>query len=132
LFWSAVPFVASKSGVPTRISASISVHLFCQPDNRVTLSLYTDNCGLGPGDPLVSGVATVPTSADLCQLAVATLRGAPALQQGVKYWVVASTDDSQAQLDATWYASNNAQFGANLGGYGWLQFTAVTPGFVVQ
>jgi hypothetical protein len=75
LFWSAVPFIAAKSGVPTRISASISVHLFCQQNNTVTLSLYTDNCGLGPGDPLVSGVATVPPSADLCQLAVATLTG---------------------------------------------------------
>jgi hypothetical protein len=130
LFWSAVPFVAAKSGMPTRISASISVYAFCQQNNTVTLSLYTDNCGLGPGDPLVSGIAAVPTSADLCQLAVAKLAGAPALQQGVKYWVVASTDESQAQLDATWYASNNAQFALDLGG--WTQFTAVTPGFLVQ
>ena len=34
-------------------------------------------------------------------------------------------------LDATWYGSNNAQFGLNAG-YGWIQFTTVTPGFLVQ
>src|SRR6266481_3493008 len=131
LGWTAVPFVAAKSGVPTRISASIIVYAFCQQNNTVTLSLYTDNCGLGPGDPLLSGIANVPTSADLCQLAVATLTGAPPLQEGVKYWVVASTDENQAQLDATWYGSNNAQFGANLGD-GWVQVPTGTPGFLVQ
>lgn len=131
LGWTAVPFVAAKSGVPTRISASIIVYALCQQNNTVTLSLYTDNCGLGPGDPLVSGIATVPPNTDLCQLAAATLSAAPALQEGVKYWVVATTDENQAALDATWYGSNNAQFGADLG-YGWLQFTAVTPGFLVQ
>src|SRR5262249_54967269 len=77
LNWSAVAFVAAKSGVPTRISASIAVYTLCKPDNTVTLSLYTDNCGLGPGEPLVSGIASVPLNADLCHLAVAKLSGAP-------------------------------------------------------
>src|SRR6266536_624065 len=129
LGWTAVPFVAAKSGVPTRISASIIVYAFCQQNNTVTLSLYTDNCGLGPGDPLVSGIATVPTAP--CDLAVATLTGAPASQEGVKYWGVATTDENQPALDATWYGSNNAQFGAILG-YGWIQFSAGTPGFLLQ
>ena len=129
LHWTAVPFVAAKSGVPMRISASIIVYAFCQQNNTVTLSLYTDNCGLGPGEALVSGIATVPI--EPCDLAVAKLSEAPALQQGVKYWVVAATDESQAALDSTWYGSNNAQFGLNLG-FGWLQFTAGTPGFLVQ
>jgi hypothetical protein len=129
LGWTAVPFVAAKSGVPTRISASIIVYAFCQENNTVTLSLYTDNCGMGPGEPLMSGIATVPASP--CDLAIATLTGAPALQEGVKYWVVATTDENQAALDATWYGSNNAQFSANLG-YGWIQFSTGTPGFLVQ
>lgn len=132
LQWTAVPFVATKSGVPTRISASIILYdpAFCQEDH-VTLSLYTDNCGLGPGEPLVSGIAVVPTSADLCQLAIAKLSGAPALQEGIKYWVVATTDETQTALDSTWYGSNNAQFAINLG-YGWIQSSFVTPGFLVQ
>jgi len=130
LGWTAVPFIAAKSGVPTRISASIIVYAFCQQNNTVTLSLYTDNCDLGPGDPLVSGIATVPANADLCDLAVAKLSGAPELQEGVKYWVVASTDENQAALDATWYGSNDAQFALDLGG--WTQFSSGTPGFLVQ
>ena len=131
LHWTAVPFVAAKSGVPTRISASIIVYAFCQQKNTVTLSLYTDNCGLGPGDRLVSGVATVPLNPDTCQLAVAKLSGAPALQQGVKYWVVATTDDNQTALDATWYGSNNAQFAGDVGD-GWFQVSFATPAFWVQ
>jgi hypothetical protein len=130
LNWTAVPFVAAKSGVPTRISASITLYdLPICTENKVTLSLYTDNCDLGPGEQLVSGVTTVPKSP--CDLAVATLTGAPALQEGVKYWVVATTDDAQAGLDATWYASNSAQDALNLAD-GWEQFSFVTPGFLVQ
>ena len=128
--WEAVPFVAAASGVPKRISASILLYnpTFC-PQNKVTLSLYTDNCGLGPGAPLVSGVANVPTAS--CNLAVAKLRDAPPLTKGTKYWVVATTDSRQSALDAIWFGSNGAQLGLNLGN-GWSQFSAVTPGFMVQ
>jgi hypothetical protein len=116
--------------VPRRISASIILrHPTDCPYNKVTLSVYTDNCDVGPQTPLTSGVATVPTAP--CDLAIAKLRNAPALVQGVKYWVVATTNDQQAGLDATWYASNDAQIGVN-GGFGWLQFGGVTPGFLVQ
>jgi hypothetical protein len=126
--WLAVPFIAAKSGVPSRISASIVLHnpAFC-PKNKVTLSLYTDNCGLGPGTKLISGAATVPTAP--CDLAVATLGNAPSLNKGTKYWVVATTTAAQAGLDANWYASNNAQLGV---GPGWRQFSDGTPAFMVQ
>jgi hypothetical protein len=132
LSWTAVPFVAAKSGVPTRISASIILYdvPICT-ENKVTLSLYTNNCDLGPGDLLASGIATVPKSADQCELAVATLTGAPALQEGVKYWLTATTDETQAALDATWHGSNNAQVAGNFGD-GWFQFSTGTPGFLVQ
>jgi hypothetical protein len=130
LSWTAVPFVAAKSGVPTRISAPIILYNPAEcPYNKVTLSLYTDNCDVGPDTLLASGIATVPAAP--CDLAVARLRNAPALVQGVKYWVTATTNDQQAGLDATWYASNAAQFASNAG-FGWLQFTAGTPGFLVQ
>jgi hypothetical protein len=129
LSWTAVPFVAAKSGVPTRISAAIILYNPDCPYNKVTLSLYTDNCDVGPDTPLASGVATVPAAP--CDLAVARLRNAPALVQGVKYWVTATTNDQQAGLDATWYASNAAQFASNAG-FGWGQATAGTPGFSVQ
>jgi hypothetical protein len=131
LSWTAVPFVATKSGVPTRISASIILYSPTCTENHVTLSLNTDNCDFGPREPLVSGIATVPPNVDLRQLAVATLTGVPALQQAVKYWVVASTDEKQSALDAAWRGSNNAQFALNLG-YGWIQFNTGTPAFLVQ
>lgn len=126
-----MPFIASASGVPRRISASLILNdsISC-PENKVTLSLYTDNCGLGPGTELVSGGATVPTAP--CELAVAKLRNAPSLSKGTKYWVVATTNAQQAGLDARWYGSNGAQFGISAGGGDWGQFSAVTPAFLVQ
>jgi hypothetical protein len=121
--------VAAKSGVPTRISAPIILYNPDCPYNKVTLSLYTDNCDVGPGTLLASGIATVPPAP--CDLAVARLRNAPALVQGIKYWVTATTSDQQAGLDATWWASNDAYLAAN-DGFGWLQFGAGTPAFLVQ
>jgi hypothetical protein len=126
----AVPFIAAKSGVPKSISASIILyHPVDCPENKVTLSLYTDDCGLGPKTLLVSGVATVPSAP--CDLAVAKLRNAPALEESVKYWVVASSTADQTGLDALWYDSNDAQDAFN-SGFGWLQFSAGTPAFLVQ
>jgi hypothetical protein len=128
--WLGVSFVANKTGVPQRILAPIILNnpAFC-PQNKVTLSLYTDNCGEGPGSLLVSGEATVQT--DACQMAVAKLRRAPALIKGTKYWVTATTTGEQSALDASWFASNNAQLADHLG-FGWSQFTAGTPAFEVQ
>ena len=94
--WVAVPFIATATGVPRRISAPVILHnpTFC-PENKVTLSLYTDNCGAGPGTLLVSGQATVPAAP--CALAVANLGNAPSLTAGTKYWVAATTNAAQSR-----------------------------------
>src|SRR4051812_33976751 len=126
--WVGVPFIASATGVPRRISAAISLISPSCPQNKVTLSLYTDNCGLGPGTALVSGQGIIPTGS--CALTIAKLRNAPALSTGTKYWVVATTT-AQSSLDATWYGSNNSQFAIDLGD-GWTQLNAVTPAFSVE
>lgn len=128
--WLAVPFVATRTGVPQRILAPIILNKpdIC-PQNKVTLSIYTDNCGGGPGTLLVSGEATARP--DPCNLAVAKLHNAPSLTKNVKYWVTATTDASQSALDASWFGSNNAQLALDLG-TGWFQFGADTPAFEVQ
>jgi hypothetical protein len=129
--WEAVPFIAAKSGIPHRISAPIILKNIVEcPQNKVTLSIYTDDCDLGPGVPLVSAEATVPTAAP-CDLAVAKLRNSPALEKSVKYWVVATTSAEQSRLDASWYASNAAQDAVSAG-FDWIQFSAATPAFLVQ
>ncbi len=129
--WEAVAFIAQKTGVPQRILAPIILN---KPDictqNKVTLSIYTDNCGEGPGTLLASGEATAQT--EPCTLAVAKLRNAPSLTQNVKYWVTATTDASQSALDSSWFASNNGQVAGNTGLGGWFQFNTGTPAFEVQ
>lgn len=128
--WEAVPFVATRTGIPQRIFAPIILNFatVC-PQNKVTLSIYTDNCGEGPGTLLVSGEATAQI--EPCNLAVAKLHNAPSLTKNVKYWVTATTTAEQSGLDASWFASNGAQFALNLGGQ-WIQFSAGTPAFEVQ
>ena len=128
--WVAVSFVASRTGVPQRILAPVILNKpdIC-PQNRVTMSIYTDNCGEGPGTLLVSSEATAPSSP--CDLAVAKLRNAPSLTKNVKYWVTATTTTEQSALDASWFASNGAQDALNLGGQ-WIQFNTGAPAFEVQ
>jgi hypothetical protein len=129
--WEAVPFVASRTGIPRRILAPIIPNKpdVC-PQNKVTLSIYTDNCGEGPGTLLVSGEATTPSSP--CDLAVAKLHNAPSLTKNVKYWVTATTTTEQSALDTSWYASNNAELALHVAITGWFQFNAGTPAFEVQ
>jgi hypothetical protein len=129
--WLAVPFVAAKSGVPKRITAPIILRnpVDC-PENKVTLSLYTDDCDLGPGTLLVSGIAIAPTAP--CEVAVAKLSNSPMIVKGQKYWITATTSTDQAALDAHWYGSNAAQDAFNPGFGPWIQSNAATPAFLVQ
>jgi hypothetical protein len=129
--WVAYPFIASHSGIPKRILAGINLYspTGC-PYNKVTLSLYTDNCGLGPGTALVSGQGTVP-SPDLCGLTLATLANSASLTKATKYWVVAATALGQAALDARWFGSNNGQLAIN-SGFGWLQFAGSVQAIAVE
>ena len=129
--WVASPFIASRSGIPKRILAGINLYspTGC-PYNKVTLSLYTDNCEQGPATELVSGRGTVP-SPDVCALTSAKLANSPSLTKGTKYWIVATTAPSQATLDSRWFASNNAQLAIN-SGFGWLQFSSSVQAFSVE
>ena len=107
--WLAGTFIASATGVPEQISVPIILadpgHC---PTNTVTLSIYTDACyPIGPGTPLVSGIATVPAAP--CGLAVAKLPNTPTLLiKGTKYWAVATTNAQQVGLDSNWYGSNDS------------------------
>jgi len=128
--WFGASFIASFTGTPERLLAAINRNNagFCLED-KVTLSLYTDNCGLGPGTLLVSGQAKIPNAQ--CGLAVAKLKNSPQILKGTKYWVTATTNASQATLNASWYLPNNAQICVDLG-EGWFQSSIGPPAFAVE
>jgi hypothetical protein len=136
--WIAVPFWASKSGTPRRISASINLDNLCtSTGNQVTLSIFDDSCpgGVGtqsvPGAVLASGRAVVPAAP--CALAVASIRTTATLTQGNKYWVVATTQGAtQDGLSGIWYASNQSLIGGNVANGGWFSFSGLVPGFQVD
>ena len=128
--WDAVPFIASKSGVPHRDFGFHYREGFCQ------VSLQQSNAKslhgqLRSRSGQSVGLRRRHRSDSAMRFGRREARSAPPLVQGVKYWVVATTNDQQAGLDATWYASNDAEFGLSPG-YEWLQFGGVTPGFLVQ
>jgi len=129
--WIAVPFISNATGVPKKITASITLDPACTTTtNQVTLGIYTDVCGTGPGVVLASGKAIVPPAP--CAVAVASLRTAPSLTAGTKYWVVATTTAAQDGLDAIWNASNTSQIGGDVANGGWFQFSGFVPGFMVN
>ncbi|HEY2713630.1 MAG TPA: hypothetical protein VGI60_14040 [Chthoniobacterales bacterium] len=126
----AVPFIAAADGIPNRILTSIILNdpANC-PTNTVTLGLYTDTCGDGPGTLLAQADATVAGAA--CELTIAKLTAAPAITQGTKYWITATTTAAQTGLDSRWYASNNALYAFDLG-EGWQASNGTTPAFAIQ
>ena len=129
----AVPFIAKCTGHPREISASINLDNTCTSgSNVVTLGIWTDNCGMGPGTMLDSARARVPQ--DPCELTVAKAGRDIELTKDTKYWVVAmATSPDQDGLSAIWYASNKAQIGYSLeDGLGWSQFSGLVPGFSVD
>jgi hypothetical protein len=135
--WIAVPFYSAKAGIPRKISASINLDNACtSTSSKVTLSIYSDACaGAGnlsaPGTSLVGGAATVPAAP--CAVANATLRNAPSLTLGTKYWVVATTSGAtQDGLSAIYYASNPSLIGGDVANGGWFSFSGLVPGFTVQ
>ena len=129
--WIAVPFVSGKTGIPKTLSAAIVQDTGCVgTGTKVTLSVYTDACGLGPAVlvPGLTGTGTV--AATTCLLTKVTIRtGGTSLTLGTKYWLVATTDASATQngLNAVWYASNGSQIGGNVAAGGWFQFSGFVP-----
>lgn len=113
--WLAIPFVASHTGVPKRLQASVVVDPICASQPRFTLSIFNDSCA-GPGTVLAgcSGVATA--AAAPCALAQATLHTATSLTAGTTYWLCATTaSPSQDTFSGIWYAANPSRIGFNVG-----------------
>lgn len=135
--WIAVSFWTTTQAAAVRhLQAAIGL----EPANpgtqhKVVLSVYSDDASLvpsAPGMPLGGKTATVPPSAPNA-LTVATLTTAINLAANTKYWLVATTTPT-SDLGAIWYASNNAQIGANLPSQstGWFSFSGLTPAGAVQ
>lgn len=135
--WIGVPFWASASAAPRRISAGINLDNACtSTSTQVTMQIAADACpGTGnlsaPGAVIASGRANVPAAP--CALAIANVRNAPALVAGGKYWVLAVTSGAtQDGLSAIWYASNEALIGGNVANGGWFSFSGLVPSFRVD
>ena len=130
--WLGVSFWTGTSPVTARrLQAAILQDTVAPGTNlRVNLSIYTDNAG-APGTPVPGGTRNnnpVPVAAPNVLITANLAGGGAALAANTKYWLVATTS-ATSDLGAVWYASNNAQIGANLPSLatGWFMFSGLTP-----
>ena len=134
--WISYPFIAGHSGTTRVVTLAITNYGVCTPTSfRFTVAIYSDdpNCLNIPGTQIgASAVATAPAAPCL----TARARLAVALTQGVKYWVVVTTDATAQQIGTTavWWQANTAWSDYNLNdGNGWIAFPPASPGgFSVQ
>lgn len=133
--WLAYPFYATRTAAPRKLQLGLTLDadICSNGANKFTAAIYDDACpSTGPNIQLVSAVGTAPAAP--CLLASVTLRGAPVLNAGQKYWLVVTTAATQTAFTGVFWESNFGAFYVNFNdGNGW-QFNPVgSPGaFSVQ
>lgn len=128
--WIAVSFWTGPSGATAgRLQAAIVQEGTCPAGARVRLGIWSDDGG-APSAPLAAIVevnARVPTT---CGMLAQAAIPATTLAPNTKYWLTARTAAGPANqnLATIWYASNNAQIGAQVAATPpWFGFSGLTP-----
>lgn len=128
--WIAVSFwTGPAGGTAGRLQAGIVQEGTCPAGARVRLGIWSDDGGApsAPLAPIIERVAVVPTTCGmLAQVAIPATPLAP----NTKYWLTARTAAGAANqnLATIWYASNNAQIGAQIAATPpWFAFSGLTP-----
>ncbi|MFZ0731108.1 MAG: hypothetical protein WAM79_02170 [Candidatus Sulfotelmatobacter sp.] len=119
-----VPFIPSANAHVKQIQAAIG---WISGTSLVDVGLYSDNNGT-VGTLLASGhAATIPVFGTCCQLVTVNLKST-AVTAGTQYWIVATSDDSNApDFTGAFAASNLAVIAGDVGLTGWFSFTTNTP-----
>ena len=127
--WIAAGFTPTADATAMSIRAGVGI--ISGPDS-ITLAIYTDKGGI-PGKELWSGVAkNLPAFGTCCALAHVNISGGLALKGGTPYWLVAETDQKEADTFGAWSPAevdqvDPAPVSYNLSGNGWRSDTETTP-----
>lgn len=119
-----VPFIPAANSHVQQIQAAVG---WISGTSLVNIGLYSDNAGT-VGTLLASGHAsTMPVFGTCCQLVTVNLKST-AVTAGTQYWIVATSDDSNApDFTGAFAASNLAIIAGDVGLTGWFSFTTNTP-----
>jgi hypothetical protein len=122
--WIALPFTPKVAAHVTALQVAVG---YISGTMLVDVGLYSDNAGQ-VGTLLASGhSAHIPTYGTCCQT-VNVLIPSTAVTAGTQYWIVASSDDTNApDLEAVWQSSNDANTAANVALGGWFTFSNNWP-----
>lgn len=122
--WIGVPFVPKVNETVTALQFGVQ---WISGTNTFIAGLYSDNAGT-VGTLLASGTGSnAPTFGTCCQTVNVNIP-ATSISQGSQYWIVASSDDTNApDFTGVFVASNLAVISGDVGLGGWFSFTTNTP-----
>jgi len=122
--WIGVPFIPKVNETVTALQVGVQ---WISGANTFNVGLYSDNAGT-VGTLLAGGTGTnAPTFGTCCQTVNVTIPST-AISQGVQYWIVATSDDTNgADFTGVFVSSNNAVIAGDVGLGGWFSFTTNTP-----
>ena len=122
--WIGVPFTPSADAHVEQLQLAIG---YISGTSLVDVGLYSDNAGT-VGSPLATGHAvTIPTFGTCCQLVTVNIKST-SITKGTQYWIVATSDDTNAaDFTGVFQASNLAIIAGDVGLAGWFSFTTNTP-----
>lgn len=114
--WIALPFTPKVAGHVTLLQAAIGWETGAK---RINLGLYSDNAGV-VGTLIAGGHSiNIPTFGTCCTLVQVGI-ASTAVTLGTKYWIVATSDDTNApDFTGVWQSSNSAVFGYNESAGAW-------------
>jgi hypothetical protein len=124
--WLAAPFTPAANVTATKVEVSAG---WFGGTNKLVIAIYSDRGGV-PGKSLVSRrVSNLFNFGTCCTLSTASFKAGVALRGGKQYWVVMSTDSSDADFEGAWAINTTDDrsytFAVNTGS-GW----STTSGFL--
>jgi hypothetical protein len=119
-----VPFIPAANSHVEQLQLAVG---WISGTSLVKVGLYSDNGGT-VGTLLSGGhSSTIPAFGTCCQLVTVNIKST-AVTAGTQYWIVATSDDTNApDFTGVFQASNNAIIAGDVGLAGWFSFTTNTP-----
>jgi hypothetical protein len=121
--WQAVAFTATENVQVQTVEIGAN---YISGTNGINIGIWSDAGGL-PGEPLASGDVTGLQGQNACCVpAVMTIKKGVALTSGTQYWIVLSTDDSNADAVVQWGYNvtdvSDQALQASNNGSGWVPY----------
>jgi hypothetical protein len=119
-----VPFIPKGSAHITNLYVAVGS---ISGTNLINVGLYSDSGGT-VGTVLASAQAsTIPLFGSCCQVVGVSIPST-AVTGGTQYWIVVSSDDTNApDFTGVFEASNSGNIAGDVGLAGWFSFTTNTP-----